>query len=134
MSEFKKLLLTTLEPDKGIDDLRLRKMHTQIMGRIDQVEEKRQEQSWLRLAKVAAIFLMVFLSYHLLQETKIFITDNQLVAKIDTLATEAALQNEDVTETIISYQTKEDMYLGLMNRRLAKLQDSEKERFLREIF
>ncbi len=120
--------------DIYIDDLRLRKMQTSIMARIDRVEEKRQARSWFQMARVAAIFLVVFVSYYFLQQTQSFINDNQLFSKIDVLATEAIEQNEDVSKTIISYQTQEDMYIELMNKRLAKLQDSEKERFLKEIF
>ena len=133
MSEFKKLLTNAYEFDDK-EDLFFRRMQSQIMLRVDAVEEKRQEKSWLQLAKVAALFVMVFMSYYLQKETRLYINSNQLVSKIDAVATEAAEQNEDITESIISYQTKEDMYLDLMNKRLAKLQDSEKERFLREIF
>ena len=133
-SNFKQMMREAYSANIEIDDLRLRKMQNAIMARIERVEERRERRSWFQMARVAAIFIVVFLSYHFLQQTQTFISDNQLFAKIDVLVTEAVEQKEDVSKTIISYQTQEDMYLELMNKRLAKLQDSEKERFLKEIF
>lgn len=134
MTNFKQMMRESYSTNIEIDDLRLRRMQASIMQRIDRVEDRRQTRSWLQISRVAAIFALVFMSYYFLQQTQMFINDNQLFAKIDVLATEALEQKEDVSKTIISYQTQEDMYIELMNKRLAKLQDNEKEKFLKEIF
>ena len=133
-NNFKDMMREAYSSNTQTDDLRMRKMQMNIMARIDRVEDRRQQRSWYQMAKVASVFAVVFMSYYFLEQTQTFIRDNQLFSKIDILATQAAEQKEDVSKTIISYQTQEDMYLELMNKRLAKLQEGDKERFLKEIF
>lgn len=127
-----KTKLEEVYADYQADDLRMRRMHQNIMNALPKEEEMKSSNSKRNYIATAASFTLVLLSYFIWKQSPSIGQNQAVMAKLDVIADEL-VQEEVLEQTTLSYGSPEDAMMQVVAGEMAKMNQEDLEQIFEEI-